>query len=82
VVREFTTWCGMKINVKKKILLVIDEDRKRRVSMLAPDLGINGKHLKTIDINDMCRYLDYWGTGNGDMSATREVVREKSESGT
>ena len=22
------------------------------------------------------RYLGYWGTGNGDMSATREVVRE------
>jgi len=24
------------------------------------------------------RYLAYWGTGNGDMSATREVVRKKA----
>jgi len=31
-----------------------------------------------LDINGVCRYLDYWGTGNGDMSATREVVCEKA----
>jgi len=62
--------------LKKTFLLVIDKDRKRRESMPAPDLRINGKHLKTLDINDACRYLGYWGTGNDDMSATREVVRE------
>jgi len=28
VVQEFTTWCGMKINVTKTFLLVIDKDRK------------------------------------------------------
>jgi hypothetical protein len=39
---------------------------------------INGECLKTLDINDACRYLGYWGTGNGDMSSTREVVREKA----
>jgi len=26
VVQEFTTWCGMEINVKKTFLLVIDDD--------------------------------------------------------
>ena len=46
--------------------------------MPAPDLRINGGRLKTLDINDACQYLGYWGTGNGDMSATREVVREKA----
>ena len=73
VVQEFTTWCGMEIYIRKTFLLVIDKDRKRRES----DLRINGERLKTLDINDACRYLGYWGTGNGDMSATREVVREK-----
>ena len=63
---------------KKTFLLVIDKDRKRRKSMPAPDLRINGERLKTLDINDACRYLGYWGTGNGDMSVTREVVREKA----
>ena len=63
---------------KKNFLLVIDKDRKKRESMPAPDLRINGQRLKTLDINDTCRYLGYWGTGNGDMSATREVVREKA----
>jgi len=46
VVQEFTTWYGMEINVKKTFLLVIDKDRKRRESMLAPDLTINGERLK------------------------------------
>ena len=78
VVQEFTTWCGMEINVKKSFVLVIDKDRKRRESMPAPDLWINGERLKTLDINDACRYLGYWGTGNGDMSTTREVVHEKA----
>jgi len=63
---------------KKTFLLLIDKDRKRRKRMPAPDLRINGERLKTLDINHACRYLGYWGTGNGDMSATREVVREKA----
>ena len=59
-------------------MLVIDKDPKQRGSIPAPDLSINGEHLKTLDINDADQYIGYWGTGNGDMSATREVVREKA----
>jgi len=78
VLQEFTTWCGMEMNVKKTFLLVIDKDRKKRESTPAPDLTINGERLETLDNNDACRYLGYWGTGNDDMSATREVVRGKA----
>jgi len=66
----------MELNVKNSFLVVIDKERKRRESIPAPDLRINGKRLKTLDINDACRYLGYWGTGNDDMSAIREVVHE------
>ena len=45
--------------------------------MPAPDLRINNERLNTLDINDVCQYLGYWAMGNSDMSATREVVREK-----
>ena len=55
VVQDFTTWCGMEINVTKTFLLVIDKDRKRRESIPAPDLRINCERLKTLDINDACR---------------------------
>jgi len=68
----------MEINVKKIFLLVNDKDQKRGKSMLAPDLRIYGERLKTLDINNACWYLGYWGTGNGDMSATR-VVLEKAK---
>ena len=46
--------------------------------MPAPDLRINGERLKTLDINDACLFLGYWGTGNGDMSTKRQVVCEKA----
>jgi len=78
VVQELTTWCGMEINVQKTFWLVIDKDRKRRESMPTTDLKINGERLKSPDINDACRYRGYLGMGNGDMSATREVVCEKA----
>ena len=78
VVQEFITGgLAWRSTYKKTFLLVIDKDRKRRESTPAPDLRINGERLKTLDSNDACRYLGYWGMGNGDMSATREVEREK-----
>jgi len=46
--------------------------------MPAPDLRINGERLKMLDINDACRYLAYWSMENGDITAAREVVREKA----
>jgi len=63
----------------KTFLLVIDEDRKQRESMQAPNLSlrVNYERLKTLDIIDTCQYLGYWGTGNGDISFARGVVREK-----
>ena len=63
----------MQINVKKTYLLVIDNDKKRREQEPALLLTINGETLRTMNLHDACRYLGYWGTGNGDMRATKEV---------
>ena len=30
-----------------------------------------------MNLDDACRYLGYWCTGNGDMRATKEGVRQK-----
>jgi len=46
-----------------------------RLDALVAPISI-GERLKTLDIDDACRYLGYWGTWNGDMSVTREVVRD------
>ena len=77
VVQEFTAWCGMQINVKKTYLLVIDNDKMRREQEPVPLLTINGETLKLMNLDDTCIYLGYWGTGNGVMRATKEVVRQK-----
>jgi len=77
VVQEFTAWCGMQINVKKPYLLVIDNNEKRREQEPAPLLTINRENLQAMNLDDACRYLGYWGTGNSNMRATKEVVRQK-----
>jgi len=77
IVQEFTALCKMQINVKKTYLLVIDIDRKRREQEPASLLTINGETLQAMNLDDTSRYLEYWGTGNGDMRATKEVVRQK-----
>jgi len=59
-------------------MLVIDKDRKRKESMPAPDLRINGERLKALEINDACLYLYLGQWGNGEMSPIRELVREKA----
>ena len=67
----------MQINVKKTYLLVIDNDKKRREQEPAQLLTINGETLQAMNLDDACRYVAYWGTANGDMRATKEVVRQK-----
>jgi len=44
----------MEINILNIFLLAIDEDQKLKESLLALNVRIHGKLLKTLDINDMC----------------------------
>jgi len=57
-----------------------------KLSLSMSHLSIRGAFLEyflwtqafqTMNLDDACRYLGYWGTGNGDMRATKEVVRQK-----
>jgi len=61
VVQEFTTWCGMEINVKKTYLLATDSNKKRREQEPAPLLTINGETLQAIIL--MTR-ADIWDIGS------------------
>jgi len=67
----------MQINLKKMYLLVIDNDKKRREQEPAPLLAINGETLQAMNLDVACRYMGYWATGNGNMKATKLVVRQK-----
>jgi len=80
VVQRFIEWCGMEINVKQTFLLVMDKNQKRRKEIPAPELEINSERLRTINLDHDCQYLGYCGTGNGDMSVTKEVVQKKGRS--
>jgi len=59
----------------------MDNDKKRRGQMPLPLLTINEENLQVhgMNLDDECRYLGlgYWSTGNGDIRATKGVVRQK-----
>ena len=38
----------------------------------------NGENLQAMTLDDVCRYLEHWGTGNSDMRAIKKVVRQKT----
>jgi len=40
-------------------------------------LTIIGETLQAMHLDDACGFLGYWGSGNGDMRATKEVARQK-----
>ena len=40
-------------------------------------MTINGETLQAMNLDDAYRYLGYWVTGNADMKATKEVVRQE-----
>jgi len=60
---------------EENIFVGKDNDKNRREQEPAPLLTINGETLQAMNFDDACRCLGYWGTGNGDMRATKEVVR-------
>ena len=60
--------------------MVIDYDKRCREQESAPLLTINGENVQAMNLDDACRHLGYWGTGNGDttmITATKEVARQK-----
>ena len=67
VVQQFTTWCGMEINVKKTFLLVIGKDRKRRESTPAPDLdkwrtSQNARNQLRVPVHHTAYAIDFHDT--------------------
>ena len=80
VVHEFTIWCGVETNVTGTNFLARNgQGSKEKGKHSGTRSEDKWRTSQTLDINDACRYLGYWGTGNGEMSATREVVRENAK---
>jgi len=58
-------------------LLLAGNDKKRREQEPALLLTLNRETLQAMNLDEACRYLRFWGMGNGDRRATKEVVRQK-----
>jgi hypothetical protein len=46
--------------------------------MILGRVTFRGKPIKDLKKTESCRYLGFWGTANGDMTVTKERVKEKA----
>jgi hypothetical protein len=75
-VQEFAEWSGLKVNLKKTCMLIIEGRKKRRRILVR--VTFRGEPIKALKETESCRYLGFWGTANGDMTMTKEKVKEKA----
>jgi hypothetical protein len=75
-VQEFEEWSGLKVNLKKTCMLIIEGCKKRR--RILGRVTCRGEPIKALKETERCRYLGFWGTVNGDMTVTKEKVKEKA----
>ena len=75
-IQEFEDWSGMKVNLSKTWVLDVDGGSGETD---LPQLEFKGQPVRLLDPTASCRYLGYWATANGDMTATKERVRSKTK---
>ena len=70
VISKFEDWCGLKVNMKKTCLLVIQQQKNRQ----PPKLVYKNQHVRMVGEHEPCRYLGFWATANGDMRSMKKKV--------
>ena len=75
-VQEFEEWSGLKVNLKKTCMLIIDRCKKRR--KILGRVTFRGEPIKAFKETESCGYLGFWGMANGDITVTKEKVKEKA----
>ena len=77
VVHEFEQWSGLRVNRDKSKLLVIRSPRAAQTQ--TEQIEYQGLPIETLSAVAPCRYLGYWGTAGGDMTATKQKVIDKTK---
>ena len=70
VIDKFEEWCGLKVNIKKTWLLVINRPKNWQ----PPKLKHNHQQIQVVSAKVPCRYLGFWATADGDMTSMKEKV--------
>ena len=76
-VQEFEEWSGMKVNLKKTCMLIIDGNKGRQ--KVSGRVTYKGVPVRVLGEKESCRYLGFWETANGDMSETKQRVMENTK---
>ena len=76
-VEEFEEWSGIRVNIKKTMVMAVDGDKKRREGRI--EVKYRGKRLRQLESHEACRYLGFWATPNGDFTRTKEIVFQRTK---
>ena len=76
-VQRFEEWSGLKVNRNKTCALIAGA--RGNIAKQQTGLSYNGSAIRILGCEEACRYLGLWSTANGDMSAMKERVRNKTQ---
>ena len=76
VVEEFEQWSGIRVNLKKTMVMAVDGMKSRRQAPVRVEY--RGKPVRQLQEREICRYLGFWATPNGDFRHTRELVLQRT----
>ena len=76
-VQKFEEWSGLKVNRNKTCALITGA--RGNIAQQQTGLSYNGSAIRILGCDEACRYLGLWSTANGDMSAMKERVRNKTQ---
>ena len=74
--QEFSDRSNMQLNLGKTVVSVTDGGSGE---MGTPCLTYKNQPVKVLQVTDSCRHLGYWATANGDKTATKQRVLEKTK---
>jgi hypothetical protein len=78
VIQEFELWCGLRVNGKKTVAMVV-EQRGTGHRQMGETLVYMGQEVTFLAPSTSCRYLGVWGTPTEDMSNTKERIFKRTE---
>ena len=77
IVEQFEQWSGIRVNLKKTMVMAVDGDKSRRKRQV--EVRYRGSLVRQLQEDETCRYLGFWATPNGDFKQTKKLVFQRTK---
>ena len=77
ITQDFETWSGIKLNLKKTVMMPVGSSKSRRNDVGA--VFYRGRRVPVLPDDTPCRYLGFYATANGDFKDTKDRILQRTK---